>query len=68
MAAFFPWRLEARGNTGQADLNIKKLGFTNDEFQAYLQTPPVPHSKYALSISLFDEIPALKPFKKLLGK
>ena len=47
---------------------IKKLGFTNDEFQAYLQTPPVPHSKYALSISLFDEIPALKPFKKLLGK
>ena len=47
---------------------IKKLGFTNDEFQAYLQTPPVPHSNYALSISLFDEIPALKPFKKLLGK
>jgi N-acetyl sugar amidotransferase len=47
---------------------IKKLGFTNDEFQAYLKTPPVPHSKYAMSISLFDEIPALKPFKKLFGK
>jgi N-acetyl sugar amidotransferase len=47
---------------------IKKLGFTNDEFQAYLKTPAVPHSNYAMSISLFDEIPALKPFKKLLGK
>ena len=47
---------------------IKKLGFTNDEFQAYLKAPAVPHSNYAMSISLFDEIPALKPFKKLLGK
>ncbi len=47
---------------------IKKLGFSNDEFQEYLKTPPVPHSKFAMSISLFDEIPALKPFKKLLGK
>ena len=46
----------------------KKLGFTHDEFQAYLKAPAVPHSNYALSISLFDEIPALKPFKKLLGK
>ena len=47
---------------------IKKLGFTDDQFQAYLKAPAVPHSNYAMSISLFDEIPALKPFKKLLGK
>jgi len=47
---------------------IKKLGFTNDEFQAYLKAPAVSHSNYAMSISLFDEIPALKLFKKILGK
>jgi len=47
---------------------IKKLGFTDDQFQAYLKDPAVPHSNYAMSISLFDEIPALKPFKKFLGK
>ena len=54
--------------TTDYEFAIKKLGFTNDEFQAYLKAPAIPHSNYALSISLFDEIPALKPFKKLLGK
>lgn len=47
---------------------LKKLGFTHEEFQAYLKEPAIPHSNYAMSISLFDEIPALKPFKKLFGK
>lgn len=47
---------------------IKKLGFTNEEFQAYLLAPAVPHDSYEMSISLFDEIPLLKPFKKLFGK
>lgn len=50
------------------EFSIKKLGFTDKEFQEYLKQPAVPHSKYAMSISLFDEIPALKPFKKILGK
>jgi N-acetyl sugar amidotransferase len=47
---------------------IKKLDFSNAQFQEYLQAPAVPHSNYAMSISLFDEIPALKPFKILFGK
>ncbi len=54
--------------TTDYEFAIKKLGFTNDEFQAYLKAPAVSHSNYEMSISLFDEIPALKPFKKLLGK
>jgi N-acetyl sugar amidotransferase len=47
---------------------IKKLGYTNDEFQAYLKAPAASHSKYAHSISLFDELPILRPFKRLLRK
>jgi len=47
---------------------IKKLGFTDQEFQTYLKIPAVPHSDYALSMSLFDEIPVLKPLQKILRK
>lgn len=47
---------------------IKKLGFTNQEFQDYLKAPAVPHENFEMSISLFDELPFLKPFKKLFGK
>jgi len=44
---------------------IKKLGFTDDEFQQYLKEPAIPHTHFETSMSLFDEIPALKPFKKI---
>ena len=47
---------------------IKKLGFTRQEFEAYLNAPPVPHNHYALSISIFDEIPLLKPLKPLFKR
>lgn len=47
---------------------IKKLGFTRDSFEAYLNTPPVPHSQFQLSISIFDEIPMLRPLKPLFKK
>ena len=47
---------------------LKKLGFSHEEFQAYLKKPAVPHSNYEMSISLFDEIPALKPFRKIFNK
>ena len=42
---------------------LKKLGFTDNEFKAYLKTPQTPHNKFQLSISIFDEISFLKPFK-----
>ncbi|MEP7278871.1 MAG: N-acetyl sugar amidotransferase [Bacteroidota bacterium] len=42
---------------------IKKLGFTKEEFNQYIQAPPVQHSNYALSISIFDEYEFLKPLK-----
>lgn len=47
---------------------IKKLGFTREAFEAYLNAPPVSHRNYALSISLFDEIPMLKPLKPLFNR
>lgn len=47
---------------------LKKLGFTDKQFQEYLEQPPVPHSKYEMSISLFDEMPFLKPLKKIFTK
>jgi N-acetyl sugar amidotransferase len=47
---------------------IKKLGYTHEAFQQYLQTPPVPHTNFEMSISLFDEISYLKPLKKLFKK
>ncbi len=42
---------------------LKKLGFTDDEFQTYLKEPQVSHLEFATSISLFDEIPFLKKLK-----
>ena len=47
---------------------LKKLGFTKEEFNAYLNAPAVPHSKYELSLSIFDEYPVLKPLKSLFKK
>lgn len=45
---------------------IKKLGFTREAFEAYIKAPPVAHSAFETSISIFDEIKFLKPFKKLV--
>ena len=47
---------------------LKKLGFTDIEFQEYLKTTPVPHNKYEMSISIFDEISILKPLKILFKR
>jgi len=47
---------------------LKKLGFTDLEFQEYLKRPPVPHNQYEMSISIFDEISILKPFKILFKR
>ncbi len=47
---------------------IKKLGFTDAEFQEYLKQPQVAHSNFEMSISLFDEVPFLKPLKKIFKK
>lgn len=46
----------------------KKLGITQEELQIYINTPAKMHSEYALSISLFDEYPFLKPFKFIFKK
>jgi N-acetyl sugar amidotransferase len=46
----------------------KKLGITQEELQNYINTPAKMHSEYALSISLFDEYPILKPFKSIFKK
>ena len=50
------------------DLVLKKLGFTNEQFETYLQQAQVPHQNYNMSFSIFDEYPVLKPFKKLFKK
>lgn len=47
---------------------LKKLGFSREEFEAYLNAPAVPHSEYEMSISIFDEISYLKPFRKIFNK
>ncbi len=47
---------------------LNKLGFTDEEFQAYLKAPAVPHSHYNMSLSIFDEMPTLKPFRKIFRK
>ena len=47
---------------------IKKLGFTDSEFQQYLKTPARLHSEFSLSLSIFDEISFLKPFKFIFRK
>jgi hypothetical protein len=46
----------------------KKLGITQEELQIYINSPAKMHSEYALSISLFDEYPILKPFKFIFKK
>lgn len=47
---------------------LKKLGFTAQAFQSYLESAAIPHSSYNMSLSLFDEYPVLKPLKILFKK
>ena len=47
---------------------LKKLGFSEENFEKYMEAPAVPHSKYDLSLSLFDELEYLKPLKWLFGR
>jgi len=53
---------------GDIEFVCKKLGMSKVEFQEYLETPPVAHDKYEMSISIFDEYPFLKPFKSIFRK
>jgi len=53
---------------GDIDFVCKKLGMSKVEFQEYLETPPVAHDRYEMSISIFDEYPFLKPFKSIFRK
>lgn len=48
---------------------LKKLGFTEEEFDKYLSTAAVPHSHYGSTKPLTEDYPILKmfkPFKKLI--
>jgi hypothetical protein len=50
---------------------LKKLGFTEAEFDAYLAAPAVPHSHYGSTKALTEEYPILKlfrPIKNLLTR
>lgn len=50
---------------------LKKLGFTEQAFEAYLQAPPVPHQKYKVTGPLSDTYPllkVLKPFYRVFNK
>ncbi len=50
---------------------LKKLGFTEAEFDKYLATPPVDHGKYGNLKSLGDDFPVLKllrPIKNIFTR
>jgi N-acetyl sugar amidotransferase len=50
---------------------LKKLGFSEQEFDEYMQAPPVPHQRYKVTGPLSDSYPvlkALKPFYRALKK
>lgn len=47
---------------------LKKLAYTEESFQNYLDAPAVAHQQYNMSLSLFDEYPVLKSFKILFNK
>ena len=50
------------------ELVIKKLGFTQQEFDEYIKAPPVPHNRYEMGISIFDEYKFLRPLKKVFKR
>ncbi len=50
---------------------LKKLDFTEEEFDAYINAPMVPHSDYGSFIPFWDKYPMLRPLKivsKLIKK
>lgn len=50
------------------DFVLKKLSFTIEEFEKYINSPAVPHSNFEMSLSIFDELQYLKPFKRIFNK
>ncbi|ABK45582.1 ExsB family protein [Magnetococcus marinus MC-1] len=46
---------------------IKKLGFSPEEFTQIMQTPPRPHSDFAMEQGIFTQYPALKPLRGLVN-
>lgn len=47
---------------------IKKLGFSSEEFKAYLKQEPVSHQNFEMSLSIFDEYKLLKSIKSIFRK
>ena len=47
---------------------LKKLGYTEQEFQEYLASVAVPHTVYNMSLSIFDEYKFLKLLKIFFNK
>ena len=48
---------------------LKKLGFTNEEFDRYIAAPQVGHKAYGLAVSVYEKYPVLKiarPIVRLL--
>ena len=46
---------------------LKKLGFSDDEFEQYLSAPRVEHDKFGTGTSLYNQYPALKPLRPLVN-
>ncbi len=42
---------------------LKKLGYTEEEFDRLMTTPPVPHETYAVERSLYERYPLAKPLR-----
>lgn len=45
------------------DFVIKKLGLSRQQFEAIMNTPPVPHQAYPIEKEIYDRAPILKIFK-----
>lgn len=44
---------------------LKKLGFSEREFEQFLSTPRVEHSAFGVSTSLYKQYPLLRPFRPI---
>ena len=42
---------------------LKKLDFTEEAFDDYINAPMIPHSQYGSFVSFWDKYPILKPLK-----
>lgn len=47
---------------------LKKLGFTDVEFQAYIKSSQIPHNHYDMSLSFWDEVVLFKKIKNSIKK